>query len=69
MTNLNNAEAVWGKDSERYRMMEGIATSLATQTQRQGDSDSVHNFVTVARPGGEGQGVAFGELVFRPKAT
>jgi len=49
--------------------MEGIASSLETQKRRHGDSDLVSSGIDAARPGGESQGMAFGDLAFRPKAT
>ncbi len=59
---------MWGENSERFRVMEMIASSLETQEQSQEKPDSVPGDAGAVNSGVGSQGVAFGDLVIRPKA-
>ncbi len=66
MTNLSNAKAVWGEDSEQYQTMKSIASSYQKPNEMMsaalGDKISVKKGVEDAVPA-----ASFSNLVYRSK--
>lgn len=64
MTNLSNAKAVWGENSEQYRTMESIAASY--QNPPKSSSTAQRGEVSAKK---RIEAASFGNLVYRSKPT